>query len=158
MLLLARPTPASFFEGLPLLVGGQAMRLWSAGYLHKLADLTTAGPFALCRNPLYLGSFLLCLGYVVMGARLDMAVVCIALFWLFHGGAIVYEERLLADKFGEPYTRYCKSVARLLPRPHSLSGTGSFSLAQMVSNREHLGLLATIALAALFGLRAYGVF
>lgn len=155
ILLLAKPTPALFWGGVPFAVVGEAIRLWSAGYLTKLKSVITAGPFALCRNPLYVGSFLISVGYFVMCNRPDVWIAGVALFWLFHGGAIAHEEKLLAEKFGKDYLDYCQSVPRLLPRLRRLDGNGEFSFAQLVLNREYRSASATVVLLVWFGLIAY---
>ena len=38
---------------------GLWIRGWSAGTIHKDEELTTTGPYAFARNPLYVGSFLI---------------------------------------------------------------------------------------------------
>jgi uncharacterized membrane protein (GlpM family) len=152
LVLVAKPTPEVFWAGLPLVALGELIRVWSAGYLTKLSGLVTAGPFAMCRNPLYLGSFLISLGYLVMCHRLDVLIVGVILFWILHGAAVAYEERLLRERFGEDFEAYCHSVPRFLPRLRMPGGRGSFSLGQVMANDEHRGA----ASAALF-LTAYGV-
>jgi protein-S-isoprenylcysteine O-methyltransferase Ste14 len=156
VLLVARPTPASFRMGLPFVLAGEALRLWSSGYLHKLTELTTAGPFALLRNPMYLGTFMSCVGYMFMCNRAEVWVAGTALFWLFHGGAIAYEEKLLREKFGDQYAAYCSSVPRLIPRMAGLRGCGQFSLRQIAVNNEYYPVAVTCAMLALFALGAYG--
>lgn len=155
LLLVTRPAREAFWAGVPLVVVGEMIRLWSAGYLSKLRKLVTAGPFALCRNPLYVGSFLITSGYLVMCGRLDAWIIGIALFWAFHGGAIAHEERLLGKKFGGQFRVYCQSVPRFIPRLRSLRGEGEFSLRMLLRNDEEWGLVAAAAMTVLFGLRAY---
>ena len=155
LILIARPTPRTFWMGLPLVVFGELIRVWSAGYLSKLSSLVTAGPFALCRNPLYVGSFLISVGYFFMCNRLDVWIAGVVLFWLFHGGAVAYEEKLLRDAFGEEFARYCRVVPRFLPRLRGLKGHGSFSMKQFMLNNEYRGAMATAVLSALFGIIAY---
>ena len=152
---MARPTHVSVAVGLPLVILGEAGRFWAAGYLKKLSTLTTAGPYALCRNPIYVSTFLACAGFLLICNR---PLVCIAgavLFWVLHGGAVIYEETLLSRKFGEQYAQYRACVPRFLPRLRGPSGEGRFSLRQLVSNNEHLGLAAAAALLLIFGLNAW---
>jgi len=156
MLCLARPTPLSFWAGLPFVVAGELLRIWSSGYLTKLSSLVTAGPFALCRNPLYVGSFLACVGYLTMCGRADLWVVGVALFWLFHGGAVVYEERILGEKFGADYANYCRRVPRFIPRPAALVGHGYFSLRQAMLNNEYCGLASALTFSVAFAVLAFG--
>ena len=52
--------------GVLLVFGGLALRSWSAGILHKNAELTTSGPYGLIRNPLYVGSFMMMCGFCTL--------------------------------------------------------------------------------------------
>lgn len=147
-----------FWVGLPLVVLGEAIRVWSSGYLTKLTGLATAGPFAICRNPLYMGSFLICLGYLVMCRRLGVLIVGIILFWILHGAAVIYEERLLREKFGEGFEEYCRNVPRFLPRLRKPVGQGRFSFDQVMVNDEHRGAASAALLLAAYGVMAFESF
>ena len=63
VVVLARPTPLSLALGLPLVVLGEAVRVWASGHIEKTKSLATGGPYAHSRNPLYVGSLLLALGW-----------------------------------------------------------------------------------------------
>lgn len=157
LVFFARPTPAKFWVGLPLVVLGELIRVWSAGYLTKLSGLVTAGPFAMCRNPLYMGSFLMSLGYMTMCNRPSVLIVGVILFWTLHGAAVAYEERLLRDKFGDDFKNYCKRVPRFLPRLSKSDGEGGFSFEQMMSNEEYRGAATAALLLTVFGLMAFNL-
>ncbi len=165
MLLAGRPSPSTFWPGLALVSLGEAVRIWAAGYLCKYSKLITAGPFALCRNPLYIGSFLICLGYLLMCNRPWMPICGVAIFWLFHGGAVLHEEKLLAQRFGREYRDYCSDVPRFIPRMRIASSIsrggriserqGRFSASTLVANNEFQGAACTMLLTMLFALLAY---
>ncbi|MEN6356200.1 MAG: isoprenylcysteine carboxylmethyltransferase family protein [Armatimonadota bacterium] len=155
ILLVAKPTLKSFWIGLPFVIVGELIRIWASGYLSKMSRLITAGPFAICRNPLYIGSFFISLGYFLMCNQPIVWIAGPILFWLFHGGAISYEERLLADKFGEDFNEYCKSIPRLISLPRSLAGHGEFSIRQIVVNNEHRSALVTALASSLYAILAY---
>ncbi|NLN76878.1 MAG: isoprenylcysteine carboxylmethyltransferase family protein [Armatimonadetes bacterium] len=155
---VAKPTPFAFWIGLPLIIVGEVVRVWASGYLTKLSGLVTAGPFALCRNPLYIGSFLICLGYLIMCHRLDAFIIGLFLFWVLHGAAIVYEEKLLLKTYGQDFEDYRRAVPRFIPRFRPRKGKGSFSFAQVLVNAEHRGAIATMILTTAFGFLAYDLF
>jgi hypothetical protein len=152
MWLFARPTVTGYVAGLAFLVVGHALRIWGSGYLDKLNELITAGPFAHTRNPLYAGSFLLLCGYAFMAWRLDVAAIMMMLFALFHGGAILYEEQLLRERFGDSFTEYCKHVPRIFPKLSTDFKAGGFSWRMVWHNREHRIMAGTLIMALLFGL------
>lgn len=155
LLAIAEPTPKLFWIGVPFIAVGAAIRIWSSGYLTKLSNLITAGPFALCRNPLYIGSFLGCVGYLIICNNLIAWILTVPLFWAFHGGAVAYEEKLLREKFGEPFKQYCSKVPRFLPHIRSMAGEGEFSLGQVMYNREYTGLLGSVIITLFFAYIAY---
>lgn len=140
--------------GLPFVIVGEAIRIWATGYLTKMAAVITAGPFALCRNPLYVGSFFITMGYFVISNRLDVWIIGTVLFWLFHGGAIIYEEKMLLEKFGDEYAEYCKVTPRLIPHSFSLKGNGSFSFDQIMRNNEYRGFAGAALIVVIFTIMA----
>lgn len=157
ILLLARPVPRYVTIGVPLILLGETIRLWAAGYLTKYSELVTSGPYALCRNPLFLGSFLIFAGYLTMFGRLDIFVIGIIVFWILHGGAIAYEENELKRKFGTRYTEYAKKVPRLIPKIGPLKGNGSFSWQRIINNDEHKTAIINLIFCALMVINAFTV-
>ncbi|MBT8337088.1 MAG: isoprenylcysteine carboxylmethyltransferase family protein, partial [Gemmatimonadetes bacterium] len=84
----ARPSPTLLVVGLGLAAAGLAVRASAAGFIHKDRVLTTTGPYARTRNPLYLGSSLLGMGITVAGGRWQF----VAAFLLFF--AVVYHRTI----------------------------------------------------------------
>src|SRR5262245_52859196 len=64
-LVFSRPTWRSLAIGAPLATLGLVVRAWASGVLRKNQELTTSGPYAYTRNPLYAGSFLMLIGCAV---------------------------------------------------------------------------------------------
>ncbi|MGQ9580780.1 MAG: methyltransferase family protein [Armatimonadota bacterium] len=155
ILLLAKPVPRYAILGIPLILLGETIRLWAAGYLTKYSELVTSGPYALCRNPLYLGSFLILAGYLAMFGRLEILVIGIMMFWVLHGGAIAYEENELKRKFGTQYTEYAKKVPRLIPKIGHLKGNGDFSWERVITNNEHKTAIMNLIFCALMVINAF---
>lgn len=110
--------------GLILLVLGEGLRLWGVAVVGKesrtrgsgTGRLVTHGPYAYVRNPLYLGNCCLTLGATLISELLWMVPITIALFVIQYVPIVLWEERILAERFGEPYTTYCQQVPRWLPR------------------------------------------
>lgn len=75
-----------------------------------------AGPYKFVRNPMYLGGFILLLGFGLF--ERSPAILFFALPWILlaHLFVILYEELHLRATFGAPYDIYCRSVHRWLPR------------------------------------------
>src|SRR5437588_11900332 len=64
-LLLAKPMPLTLAAGGAVALAGLALRAWASGHIRKNARLAVSGPYAYTRNPLYLGSFILGLGFTI---------------------------------------------------------------------------------------------
>lgn len=146
---------AAFWGGVALVVLGEVVRFWAAGYIAKDTEIATSGPYAHVRNPLYFGSFLLAIGYgLVSGLGWWGVGAMVALFLLFHLSAISYEETFLKSRFGGPYKEYLRRVPRLLPSPwpRTKGGSGHFEWAQAVRNREPISALFALLFVGLLSL------
>ena len=146
---------AAYWAGIGLVVLGETVRFWAAGYIAKDAEIATGGPYAHVRNPLYFGSLLLALGYgLVSGLGAWGVGAMLLLFLVFHLAAIAYEETYLKATFGAPYKEYLRQVPRLLPSPWPRThGAGRYQWAQAVRNREPQSALFAAAFVLLLSLR-----
>ena len=141
--------------GLLLVLGGVFFRSWAAGVLEKNASLTTSGPYAITRNPLYFGTFLMMIGYSsIVGVILNF-VALFLLAILLYLPKITREEAYLSEEFGDEWTAYANSTPRLVP--HGLSGQkifGCWSFKQWLRNEEYQAIagvsLALVTLAVWF--------
>ena len=77
--------------------------------------LVTSGPYALVRNPCYVGSFLAGLGLAVMSGRWLAYVVLLGFTVLGMTRLVPGEEALLGEQFGLAYEAYYQAVPRYLP-------------------------------------------
>ncbi len=159
----AAPTAQSLAIGAPISVLGLLLRAWAAGHLAKNQRLATGGPYALTRNPLYLGTALVAAGMVVASRQPALTVLFTAAFALVYLPAIELEEQHLRTLFPE-YEEYARRVPRLwfriqsrdlsLDRQGAVPFTeqekaGSFQMAQYRKNEEYkaaAGFLAGMAL------------
>jgi protein-S-isoprenylcysteine O-methyltransferase Ste14 len=115
-LALARPSVRSLLWSLPLVVAGEAVRLWASGHLEKSKTLTTGGPYAHSRNPLYLGSSLLALGAAAASASPWVVLAVTAYFASFYPRVIREEAAFLRDKFHSAYDMWAANVPLFWPR------------------------------------------
>ena len=146
---------AAYGIGIGLVALGEVVRFWAAGYIAKDTEIATGGPYAFVRNPLYFGSLLLAVGYgLVSGLGVWGVLAMVALYLLFHLAAILYEEKFLTAKFGQPYQDYVRQVPRLLPSPWPrTTGAGRFEWAQAVRNREPTSASFALLFVVLLSLR-----
>ena len=116
----AKPTPMVLTIGGTVSLIGLAVRGWAAGHIRKNAQLATSGPYSYTRNPLYLGSFLLGLGFTLASGRWILAVLFAALFLGIYFPVMRVESTSLAQLFGAEYEDYRRAVPLFFPRftPH----------------------------------------
>ena len=95
---------------------GLAVRAWAAGHIRKNAQLATSGPYAFTRNPLYLGSFLLGLGFTIASGRWWLGLLFAALFLGIYFPVMRVEASTLGQLFGKEYEVYKESVPLFFPR------------------------------------------
>lgn len=149
-LLRRAPRPAAVAWSLGLVIPGLWLRAYASGYVKKNRELTTTGPYAYIRNPLYLGSMLIAAGFAVALLNWAMALVLALGFLVIYVPVIASEERFLRATF-PAFDDYCRSVPRLFPsfgRAHQADrdGNGQFSLALYLKHREYNALLGVILL------------
>ncbi|MBI3597190.1 MAG: isoprenylcysteine carboxylmethyltransferase family protein [Nitrospirae bacterium] len=138
LIYLSRPTVLSLLAGLPFVLLGEAIRTWSSGYIRKNKALATDGPYAYTRNPLYLGSFGIGMGFVVMGNSVWVLVVFLVAFGLVYWSVIRSEEGYLVQVFGSRFEEYVRTVPRFLPRwTRSPYDAGGFDWALVWKHREY---------------------
>jgi len=144
------PRPAAIAWSLLLVVPGLWLRGYAAGYVKKNQELTTTGPYAHTRNPLYLGSMLLAGGFAVALMSWLVALVLALGFSVIYIPVIASEERFLRGAFPQ-FDEYCRRVPRLLPRltpardPRD-DESGRFSLGLYLKHREYNALLGVLLL------------
>lgn len=156
------PRPAAIAWSLALVLPGLWLRGYASGYVKKNLELTTTGPYAHTRNPLYLGSMLIAAGFAVALGSWAMALVLAVGFAMIYVPVIASEEGFLRATFPE-FDAYCRQVPRLIPRLTSarVSGRGElpetggliseqvtsgFSLALYRKHREYNAVLGTALL------------
>lgn len=147
---LARPQWAWLAAGLPLCVAGLALRAWAAGHLRKNEELTTSGPYAWVRNPLYLGTLLMAAGCTVAAARPSLALLVAGVFALVYQPVMEQEEQHLRKLF-PMFDDYSRRVPQLIPKPPAGPSGQRFSWAMYRHNREQkalYGLLMVLAFLA----------
>ena len=74
--------------------------------------LVTRGPYAVARNPMYVGVLLALLGWLALYPMVALAIYASAVALGFHVSVVFYEEPHLRRVFGAEYGDYCSRVGR----------------------------------------------
>lgn len=142
-LVLATPTRDSLLIGAAVAAAGEAMRIWAAGHLEKSKEVTTSGPYRLTRHPLYVGSAIITIGFIIAARSIPVAVLALVYLALTYTAAIRREEAFLTQKFGAAYPDY---------KAGRLGGVArTFSLERALRNREYravAGIAAALSVLA----------
>ncbi|MGH9867264.1 MAG: methyltransferase family protein [Candidatus Polarisedimenticolia bacterium] len=152
LIYFARPTALSIGIGLTFIVAGQLLRVWAAGHLVKNKRLTTTGPYAYVKNPLYVGAITIVIGFCIVGMppwsvqltwrdpRLVLYLLFLAAFFLYYmPRKMKIEGDRLRAIYGDAYTRYEKSVPDMIPmlKPYRSGDPTRWTWEQTVDNSEH---------------------
>jgi protein-S-isoprenylcysteine O-methyltransferase Ste14 len=145
---MARPTWTSIAAGAIMAAPGIVLRALASGHVRKNEELTTSGPYAYTRNPLYLGSLVMAIGFAVAARSWSIGVLLAIYFLSIYLPVIRSEEAYLRQAF-PGFEEYARRVPRLLPRLSSFgNGTGAFSWDLYRKHREYNAVLGTVAVMA----------
>jgi protein-S-isoprenylcysteine O-methyltransferase Ste14 len=126
IVLLPGSTSASPFligAGVAITIVGELIRLWGVQHIgaisrtrsERLGPLVASGPFAVVRNPLYIGNILLWVGFAIAARMLWLAPIILVLLGLEYHAIVRWEETLLESRLGQAYREYAARVPRWIP-------------------------------------------
>ncbi len=155
LVLFVIPDDRSINSGLGFIVLGLLIRIWANGYAVKTQELTTCGPYAFLRHPLYLGTMLLFIGFVVMLKIYLLGLISFILVSIVYFNTIKKEEQLLLNLFKQSYLDYKKNVPLIFPRFSAYKGQKSwgFSFKRLIKSQEYKLFIWVIILVIIFHLK-----
>ena len=115
-LIFAKPAWITLLVGAIISVIGILIRAWSSGHIRKNQNLAVSGPYSYTRNPLYLGSFLLGVGFTVASGVWWLALIFVALFLGIYLPVMRVEAEDLTAMFGADFEEYKENVPLFFPR------------------------------------------
>jgi protein-S-isoprenylcysteine O-methyltransferase Ste14 len=130
--------------GLGLVFSGLALRSWAAGTLHKRKELTMSGPYAIVRHPLYIGSFMMMLGFCQLvddEENIWFVVGPVLALYIYRA---IHEEKFLAAKFPDQWVEFARRVPRFFPRRWPKQLFATWNLKQWLNNREYQAVTAVL--------------
>lgn len=111
--------------GFVLIVFGALLRMSARGHKKYCSNqgyaLVTDGPYKFVRNPMYLGTFLICVGFIFPLFPLWTIAIFSTVFYLRFIVQIKKEEETLLGKFGTAYRDYCQKVSVFIPTVKSFT-------------------------------------
>jgi protein-S-isoprenylcysteine O-methyltransferase Ste14 len=146
-LYFAAPNNQSLSVGGPIAFGGLLLRAWAAGHLEKNRQLAVSGPYGYMRNPLYLGTLIVALGFVIAARRWELGLLFALVFGGVYLPVIELEEQHLRHLFPS-YEDYASRVPLLIPKFRRPGNPRRFAWRLYMVNQEYqagLGFLAGLA-------------
>jgi protein-S-isoprenylcysteine O-methyltransferase Ste14 len=152
VLLVPNIKPGLFLPGFLVTLFGSLFQSWCFGSLDKNKSLAIQGPYALMRNPMYLGRFFLLLGCLLLLGNIWLLIIFTAFYSFYMANRVKREEQHLKEIFGEDYQAYCRDVNRFVPtlKGKYLRTIWFFKWDLFCQNHGHWNFLAVLA--------SYGVF
>lgn len=157
-LFFAKPSLGVLLIGGLVALPGLALRAWASGHLRKNESLATGGPYAFTRNPLYLGSFLIGVGFTIAAGRWLLAIVPIMMLLGIYLPVMRVESGTLTQLFGKKYERYSKEVPLFLPRLSAYRSAvtpAKFDRHLYLRYREYRAALGVLIAWALLALKMF---
>jgi protein-S-isoprenylcysteine O-methyltransferase Ste14 len=110
--------------GALLVVTGESLRLWAVRHIGTISrtrttrygPLMTAGPYAIVRNPLYVGNWLLWTGFAVWSRLLWMLPIAWMVFFVQYRAIAKWEAAFIRSKYLTAYDEYARQVRAWMPR------------------------------------------
>ncbi len=140
--------------GIILILKGNLIRMMARGHKRTNSQqgemLVMTGLYSIVRNPMYLGSFLVGTGFILLLWPFWVLFIFALIFYLRFNRQMLKEEVLLKRNFGKKYEEYCQKTPRFFPSIQNILRIESkkyLDLKEAFSTKEKWGLLTWIALA-----------
>ena len=161
LFIVAHTTERNLQLGVLVVLLGETLRLWANGYVGhakvnwtqkwrgdaKIGQFITAGPYAYIRHPLYLGTFLLGLGFCIIVGSVWLALTALVSYGMIYRRKMRQEEAVLQEEWGETFERYRAAVPRWVPTWRRYSDReGRWSWRGIAASRELKTLVWVIVL------------
>jgi protein-S-isoprenylcysteine O-methyltransferase Ste14 len=119
----AAPSAILVTAGVAITMAGELTRLWGVRHIgaisrtrsDRLGPLVETGPFAVIRNPLYVGNILIWMGFALSARLVWLAPVIVVLLGAEYHAIVRWEESLLVSRLGDAYRDYAARVSRWVP-------------------------------------------
>lgn len=111
-------------------LAGALLRYWSTLYLggRKNDVLVCEGPYSICRNPLYAGTFLLAFSGALFLESIPLAAGALLVCGFYLAATIPAEERMLRARFGPVFDDYCRRTPKLWLRWSHFTSPGRMTI------------------------------
>jgi len=119
--------------GILIALVGISIRIWATKHIgrrmpwkkNKGKKLIRTGPYAIARNPLYIGNIIAATGLSMLSELVWMLPLVILYLSVIYHLVVLYEEKKLSERWGEAYLTYLNEVPRWIPNLKQFNRTTS---------------------------------
>jgi protein-S-isoprenylcysteine O-methyltransferase Ste14 len=155
-LVFARPNQTVLIIGGAIATVGILIRAWASGHIRKNQNLATSGPYSYTRNPLYLGSFVLGVGFTIAAGVWWLGIIFVALFLGIYLPVMRVEAVDLTKLFGAEYEEYARMVPLFFPRMTTYRASDAkFDMSLYMRYREYRAALGLIFALLVLAFKAF---
>lgn len=155
-LAFSRPTSVTLAIGIAIAAIGVLLRAWACGHLRKTSELDVSGPYAHTRNPLYLGTFIIALGFGVASGSWWLFLLVAAYIGSIYFPVMNVEAVVLEERLGSEYREYAKNVPLLFPRLRAWKKSDRpFDFQLYLKNREYNAAIGFTIASIFLALKPY---
>ena len=108
--------PYASYIAISLIFLGLATRMFASGFVLKNKELSTTGPYAFMRHPLYTGKLMILIGLCLINGFLWSFISAFIFFWFYYPTAIEYEDRKLKSLFPDTWEEWASITPALMPK------------------------------------------
>ena len=112
---------ASHFA-ISLILIGLSLRMYASGFVLKNKELSTKGPYAFMRHPLYTGNIMILIGLCLINGFFWSFIIAFIFFWFYYPTEIEYEDRKLKSLFPDTWEEWASMTAAIIAKM-DLKGT-----------------------------------
>ena len=95
---------------------GLATRMYASGFVLKNKELSTTGPYAFMRHPLYTGNIMILIGLCLINGFFWSFLIAFIFLWFYYPTAIEYEDRKLKSLFPDTWEEWASMTPALMPK------------------------------------------
>lgn len=155
-LIFAKPTLLTLVVGALIAFVGVGIRAWASGHIRKAKVLAVSGPYARTRNPLYVGSLILGLGFTIAAGVWWLALIFCVLFIGIYLPVMRVEAEDMRRIFGADFEEYERNVPLLIPRFTVWRNTGEkFDFQLYLHYREYRAAIGAVIVVGILAAKAY---
>ncbi len=136
VLFFAKPNAKSIAIGFIFIMMGTFFRAWASGFINKNNELATNGPYALSRNPLYFGNFILGIGIAIASNHIYNYIIFTLYYFIFFPALMIMENNRMKEKFGDNYEKWSRGLNSFFPGIKKIDFNG-FNISYYMKNKEY---------------------